>query len=114
MANERAFANQKREMQLQRLQKLARGLLLATATVLTFATVGLLAADQLYRPDTFVIKQLKIRGAFNHITTEQVREALAEEDLGNFFSVDLLARGITSNWYALHGQSGFGQCVGHG
>lgn len=91
MAKERAFANQKREMQLQRLQKLARGLLLATATLLTFATVGLLAADQLYRPDTFVISQLKIRGAFNRITTEQVREALVEEDLGNFFSVDLLA-----------------------
>ncbi|RBP49869.1 cell division protein FtsQ/DivIB [Arenicella xantha] len=91
MNKQRAFASQEKEFQAQRFTRVMRALLLTIATLLTFVTVGLLAADQLYRPDTFVISQLKIKGTFRHLEPEQVRETLTEGELGNFFSVDLPA-----------------------
>ena len=58
----RALADQHRQQQAQRWQRISRSILLLLATVLSLATVGLLTADQLYRPDTFTIDQLKILG----------------------------------------------------
>lgn len=89
MTNKRAFASQEREFQAQRLGRVGRALLLGLATLLTFVTLALLAADQLYRPDTFVISQLKIKGQFRNLDPAEVRKSLVAEELGNFFSVDL-------------------------
>jgi len=91
MAKQRAFANQERKFQAQRAGKLGRAALLSMATLFSFAAFALLAADQLYRPDTFVISQLKIQGKFRYLDPVTVETALAEQDLGNFFSIDLSA-----------------------
>ena len=91
MAKQRAFANKEREFQAQRLSRMGRALLLSLATVLSFAALGLLVADQIYRPNTFVISQLKIVGKFRHLDPVDVEAALADQDLGNFFSVELAA-----------------------
>lgn len=89
MAKQRAFANQEREFQAQRFSRLGRGLLMTFATALTFLTIALLAADQLFRPDTFSIKQLTIKGKFRHLAPSEIEQTLSNQDLGNFFSVDL-------------------------
>ena len=60
MNNARALANQEREAQVRRLNRASYRLLMLVATVLSFATVTLLAVDQLYRPQAFAIDQLKI------------------------------------------------------
>jgi len=91
MAKKRAFANQEREFQAQRAGKIGRALLLLVATVFSFAAIVLLAADHLYRPDTFVISQLKIQGKFRHLDPVTIEAALLDENLGNFFSIDLAA-----------------------
>jgi len=91
MAKQRAFANQEREFQAQRAGKIGGALLLAVATLFSFAAISLLAADQLYRPDTFVINELKIKGKFRHLDPTVVEAALVEQDLGNFFSIDLVS-----------------------
>ncbi len=89
MAKQRAFASQEREFQAQRVSRLGRALLMSIATTLTFLTIALLAADQLFRPDTFSINQLTIKGKFRHLDPHSIEQALSKEDLGNFFSVDL-------------------------
>lgn len=85
----RALANQQRAVQAERLQRLLRSSLLLAATVLSLGTVGLLAADQLYRPDAFVIEQLKIKGRFKHLEPAAVEAVVVQHQLGNFFSIDL-------------------------
>ena len=85
----RALANQERQIQSQRLSKFGRSLLLLTATVLSFSCVVLLVVDQLYRPESFVIDQLKVKGKFRYFVPSQVEDVIDKESLGNFFSVDL-------------------------
>ena len=85
----RALANQERAAQSRRLQQWVRSLLLTIATLLSLGTVGLLAADQLYRPDAFVIDQLKIRGAFKHLDPAEIEAVVNRRALGNFFSIEL-------------------------
>jgi len=89
MAKQRAFANQEREAQAQRLGRWGRAALMAVATLLSFATVALLVADRLYRPDAFVIDQLKIKGSFRHLQPSDVEAIVADVGMGNFFSVEL-------------------------
>lgn len=91
MAKQRAFANQEREFQAQRAGKIGRAALMSMATLFSFAAFALLAADQLYRPDTFIISELKIKGKFRHLDPATIEAALAEQDLGNFFSIELAA-----------------------
>jgi len=86
----RALANQAREVQTQRLSKLAKSLLLLSATVMSFSAFMLLMADQLYRPESFVIDQLKIQGKFRYLDPVEVEEVIDSDSLGNFFSIDLL------------------------
>lgn len=86
----RALANQARQAQSQRLSKFGKSLLLLFATVLSFATIILLMADQLYRPESFVIDQLKIQGKFRYLDPMDVEGVLDTNTLGNFFSIDLL------------------------
>lgn len=89
MSHKRAFAHQEQEFQARRLGKLGRGLTISLATLLSFVTIALLAVDQLYRPDTFVIAELKIKGKFEYLAVSKVEELVREQDLGNFFSVEL-------------------------
>ena len=85
----RALANQNRQAQSQRLSRLARSALVLCATFLSFAAFALLAADQLYRPDTFVIDQLKIKGNFRYLQPQQVEDVVNQQAVGNFFSIEL-------------------------
>lgn len=85
----RALANQERQLQTQRVTKLGRSALLLVATVLSFSTIGLLMADQLYRPEAFVIDQLKIKGQFHYLQPSDIEQVVKQESLGNFFSIDL-------------------------
>jgi len=85
----RALANQEREIQVQRLGRFSRSFLLLIATVLSLSTVVLLMADQLYRPESFVIDHLKIKGKFRYSQPKEVELVVKEENLGNFFSVNL-------------------------
>lgn len=87
--SQRALANQAREFQLQRSLQWVRSGLLLLASVLSLGTVGLLAADQIYRPDSFVIEQLKIKGAFRYLQPQEVERVVREHEMGNFFSVQL-------------------------
>lgn len=89
MSKQRAFASQEREAQVKRLGLLGRAGLLTLATVLSLLTASLLIADQLYRPDTFVIDQLKIRGKFRHLDPADVEALIVDHGMGNFFSVEL-------------------------
>lgn len=89
MTNERALANQERAMQVKRLGRFAKASLMTVATLMTFATVSLLVADHLYRPDAFVIDQLKLTGKFTYLTPEDVQAVVHQEKLGNFFSIEL-------------------------
>ncbi len=85
----RALANQEREVQVQRLGRAAKTLLLSLATLMTFAAVSLLVTDHLYRPDAFVIDQMKLQGQFQYVAPERVQEVVFEKPLGNFFSIKL-------------------------
>ena len=94
----RALANQERHQQSQRMSKFARSLLLFSATVLSFSALTLLVADQLYRPQAFVIDHLQVKGKFRYFDPSQVEQAIDQESLGNFFSVnlDLIKQNIES------------------
>jgi len=90
MSKSRALQAKEREAQVRKLGKLARGLLLTIATVMTFATATLLLADKIYRPDAFAIAQVKIKGKFDLLDVKDVQEKVVAQGLGNFFSVNLL------------------------
>ncbi len=85
----RALATKERELQVQRITRLGRSLLILLATVLSFACTTLLVADQLYRPDAFVIDRLKIKGHFRYLEPKQIEQLVAEKQVGNFFSIGL-------------------------
>jgi len=89
VSQQRAFANQEREYQARRFGKLGRGLLMSFASLLSFVALSLLAADHLYRPDTFKIDQLKITGQFRYIDPAHIEAAVIKKASGNFFSLDL-------------------------
>ncbi|GAA6139410.1 hypothetical protein NBRC116583_31570 [Arenicella sp. 4NH20-0111] len=89
MSKSRALANQERQVQVQKVLRLAKAMLLATATIMTFSTVILLIADNLYRPDAFKIEQIKFKGAFVNLTPEEVQTVVQKEKMGNYFSVEL-------------------------
>lgn len=89
MSETRALANQEREYQVRRLGKLGRALLLSIASLMSLLTLVLLVADQLFHPEAFVIKEMKIKGKFRYLQPADVDAVLRSQDLGNFFSVEL-------------------------
>ena len=89
MTEQRAFANQEREYQARRLGKMGRALVMTFASLLSFVALTLLAADHLYRPDTFKVDQLKIVGQFRYLSPSDVEAAVIDKASGNFFSLDL-------------------------
>ncbi|MFT5655844.1 MAG: cell division protein FtsQ [Arenicella sp.] len=88
-SNNRALANQERELQVKRMSRLGHSLFILLATVLSFACITLLVADQLYRPDAFVIDRLKIKGHFRYLEPRQIELLVIEKQVGNFFSIAL-------------------------
>lgn len=88
MAN-RALANQERAAQMHRFGRLGKATLLLIATVLSFLVIGLVFADRLYRPDSFVIEQIKIQGKFRYLTPQAIEAVVRQPKLKNFFSLDL-------------------------
>lgn len=88
-AKSRALASREKQVQAARLSRMGRTMVLALATILSFATVSLLLVDRLYRPDTFVIDQLKVKGKLRHLDVRQVEELVAKTGVGNFFSIEL-------------------------
>lgn len=91
MSKSRALANRERQAQSARRSRIARNMVMALATVLTFATLSLLAADRLYRPDTFKIDKLKIKGKLRHLAPSEIEQLVAKQEIGNFFSIELEA-----------------------
>ena len=85
----RALAQQSAQALEARARRVSRVVMLLSAIVLSFLAVGLLLADQMLRPDVFVIDQLKIKGRFAHIKPVQVEEVVMRHKSGNFFSVNL-------------------------
>ena len=89
MTESRALANQERDFQVRRLNKLGRTLLVMLAGVLSCLTLALLAVDQLFHPQAFVINELQIKGKFRYLDVADVDSVLRKQTLGNFFSVEL-------------------------
>jgi len=89
MTSARALANQEREAQVQRIGRIGHRMLILIATILSFVTIGLLTADQLYRPQAFAIDQLKIKGKFRYMDPNEIQAVVMERSIGNFFSVNL-------------------------
>ena len=90
MTTQRAFANKEKEAQAKRLSRFGRAGLVLLATVLSLSAILLLALDKLYRPDAFVIDQLKIKGQFRYLKPEDVEAAIGDDALANFFSIELV------------------------
>lgn len=89
ITRKRALASQERKQQIIYLSRMSRSILFALAVLVSLGTVILLSADQLYRPDAFVIEQLKIKGKLKYLTPQEI-DAIARRELnGNFFSVHL-------------------------
>lgn len=89
ITSKRALANQQLAAQQKRMSRFGRSVLVLFATILSFGAFTLLAADQIYRPDKFVIDQLKLKGNFSHINPGQIEDIVNQQTLGNFFSIKL-------------------------
>jgi len=89
VAKQRALANKERQAQAQRLSRFGRASVMTLATILSFVAIALLALDQLYRPNTFLIDQLKIKGKFRYLDPVDVEVAIGQQTLSNFFSIEL-------------------------
>lgn len=87
--SKRALANQQTHYRTMRLSRFGRSMIMLFATVLSFAVLTLLVTDHLMRPESFVIKQLKLKGQFKKIQPQQVEQVVYAHKPGNFFAVNL-------------------------
>lgn len=85
----RALANQQTHYRSIRLNRFGRSMIMLFATMLSFTVIALVVADNIMRPESFVIKQLKIKGQFKNLQPQQVEEVVYQHKPGNFFAVDL-------------------------
>jgi cell division protein FtsQ len=56
---------------------------------LALATLVLLAADTLLRPDSFAVRSLSFEGEFRHVDQQALTAAVMDSVRGNFFLLDL-------------------------
>ena len=89
MSKKRAFANREQKKRYIRFVRVQRSTVLLLATCLSFFAVCLLMADQLFRPDSFSIDELKIRGTFKHLQPQEVELVVINRARGNFFAINL-------------------------
>lgn len=87
--DDRLLAQQDQAMLTLRKQKVSRLMMLLVALLLSALSIALLLADQMLRPDAFVIDQLKLKGRFVHLQAKAVEETVLRHKTGNFFSVNL-------------------------
>ncbi len=85
----RALEHQEQAYLLERARRLGRGVLLSSATVLSFLAGSLLLTDHLFQPQRFEIKQLKISGKFRYTTPQKIEATVVKDELANFFAADL-------------------------
>lgn len=85
----RALEVRERKRRRIRRARVGRAGTLGFATVLSLAAIGLLGADQLFRPDAFLIEELSVSGVFRHVDPGEVEESVAQLVGGNFFAIDL-------------------------
>lgn len=57
--------------------------------VLVLATLVLLAADTLLRPESFAVRSLSFEGEFQHVDQQALTAAVMDSVRGNFFLLDL-------------------------
>lgn len=57
--------------------------------VLAFATVALLAADTVLRPESFAVRSVSFEGEFQHVDQQALTAAVMESVRGNFFLLNL-------------------------
>jgi len=57
--------------------------------VLAFATLALLAADTVLRPDSFAVRSLSFEGEFRQVDQKALTAAVMDSVRGNFFLLDL-------------------------
>jgi cell division protein FtsQ len=85
----RALEVKERKRQRIKRARLQRAGTLGVATALSLAAIGLLGADQLFRPDAFVVEDLSVSGKFVHVEPGEIEEVVTPSVSGNFFAVDL-------------------------
>jgi cell division protein FtsQ len=87
--SKRALAQQDQAAQSVRNKKVSRMVMLMVAILLSALALMLLLADQMLRPDAFMIDQLKIKGRFVHLKPQTIEQTVLRHKTGNFFSVNL-------------------------
>jgi len=85
----RAFEEGERQQKLDRRGRRRQALIGLVAVGITALTVVAVATDKLLRPGAFPIKELRLRGEFDRLDPEQVRQAIIGKLGDNYFSLDL-------------------------
>ena len=86
----RAVAKQDQALRQQRSSRIVRASLLVSAIVFSFVAVSLLVLDQVMRPGSFPINQLRLEGQFKWVKPQAIEALVLQHQRGNFFSVNLL------------------------
>jgi len=90
MTPRRALAEQQLQLRRARRAKVRRVVFaFGVGAAAVVATVAI-AADRLFWPRTFPIKEVLLEGEFIHVQPQVLREVVVKAINGNFFSVDLL------------------------
>jgi len=89
MTKKRALATQQQVYRSVRISKVGRSCIMLLATLLSFSAIGLMAADHLFRPNTFVVDQLKIKGRFINLKPQHIENIVHDKMIGNFFAIEL-------------------------
>jgi len=63
----RALAEKRNQLRSLRVTRLSKSILLSLATLGTFLVMMLLVLDQMYRPESFQVKEIHIKGKVNHV-----------------------------------------------
>jgi cell division protein FtsQ len=85
----RALAEKRNQLRNLQITRWGKSLLLTMATVATFTVVALLVLDQLYRPESFQVKEVHVKGQLKHVDPQLVVEKLNTHLHNNFFTLDL-------------------------
>jgi len=65
------------------------GWVVALVFLLLLGMLALFVADRLYHPEKFRIEQVEVRGQFEHVNGEQVKQVVEQSLSGNYFSASL-------------------------
>jgi len=85
----RALAEKRNQLRSLRVTRLSKSILLSLATLGTFLVMMLLVLDQMYRPESFQVKEIHIKGKVNHVDPELLVQKVKAHLENNFFTLDL-------------------------